>query len=71
MEFWKDIWSKPTRHKENAEWLHDLKEEEFLSMFGVAENVKDLLTNSMKEWSTMLTSCGEEIGEVKFSRGIF
>ena len=47
-------------------WLN-----ECLSMFGVAENVKDLLINSMKEWSTMLTSCGEEIGEVKFSRGIF
>ena len=44
---------------------------ECMSMFGVAENVKDLLTNSMKEWSTMLTSCGEAIGEVKFSRGIF
>ena len=27
MEFWKDIWSKPTRHNENAEWLQDLKEE--------------------------------------------
>ena len=47
-------------------WLN-----ECLSLFGVAENVKDLLTNSMKEWSTMLTSCGEETGEVKFSRGIF
>ena len=47
-------------------WLN-----ECLSMFGVAENVKDLLINSMKEWSTMLTSCGEEVGEVKFSRGFF
>ena len=40
-------------------------------MFGVAENVKNLLTNSVKEWSTLLTSCGEEIGEIKFFRGIF
>ena len=29
------------------------------------------ITNSMKEWSTMLTSCGEDMGEVKLSRGIF
>ena len=44
---------------------------ECLKMFGAAENVKTLLTNNMKEWSTMLTSCGEAIGEVKFARGIF
>ena len=44
---------------------------EYMSMFGVAENIKDLLTNSMKEGSTVLTYCGEAIGEVKFYRGIF
>ena len=27
MEFWKDIWSKPTWHNENVDWLHNLKEE--------------------------------------------
>ena len=44
---------------------------ECLNMFGFAENVKKLLSNSMKQWCTELTAGGEEIGNVKLSRGIF
>ena len=42
-----------------------------LEMFKVADNVKILLTNSMKNWKTELTSGGVSLGEVKVKRGIF
>ena len=44
---------------------------ECLNMFGIADNIKELLINSMDTWRTELTSCGENIGEVRIRRGIF
>ena len=40
-------------------------------MFGVAENVKSLLVNSMEKWTVMLCSGNSEIGEVEIKQGIF
>ena len=40
-------------------------------MFGVAENVKSLLVNSMKKRKVMLCSGNSELGEVEIKRGIF
>ena len=45
--------------------------EECLEIFGIADNVKKLLSNSMKTWRTELTSCGESLGDVQIKRGIF
>ena len=47
-------------------WLN-----ECLSMFDAVKKVKNLLTNSTKEWNTMLKTCWESIFEIKFARGIF
>ena len=44
---------------------------ECLNMFGIADNIKELLINSMDTWRTELTSCGESIGEVRIRGGIF
>ena len=41
---------------------------ECLDLFGVAENIKSLLVNSMEKWKVILCS---ELGEVKLKRGIF
>ena len=41
---------------------------ECLDLFGVAENIKSLLVNSMEKWKVTLCS---ELGEVKLKRGIF
>ena len=40
-------------------------------MFGVAENIKSLLVNSMEKWKVMLCSGNFELGEVEIKRGIF
>ena len=40
-------------------------------MFGVAENVKSMLLNSMEKWKIMLCSGNSELDEVKIKRGIF
>ena len=40
-------------------------------MFGSTDNIKELLINSMDSWRTGLTSCGENIGEVRIRTGIF
>ena len=40
-------------------------------MFGVAENIKSLLVNSMGKWKVMLCSGDFELGEVEIKRGIF
>ena len=45
--------------------------EECLEIFGNAENVRKLLTNSMKTWRTELTDCGESLGDVQIKREIF
>ena len=42
-----------------------------LDLFGVVENIKSLLVNSMENWKVMLCSGSFEIGEVQIKRGIF
>ena len=44
---------------------------EMLRMVKVAGNVAGLVTGSMKDWKTVLTSNGEVLGEVDIRRGIF
>ena len=44
---------------------------ECLDLFGVAENIKSLLVNSMEKWNVMLCSGNSELGEVQIKRGIF
>ena len=40
-------------------------------MFGVTENVKSLLANSMEKWKVILCLGNSELGEVEVRRGIF
>ena len=40
-------------------------------MFGVAENIKSLLVNSMEKWEVMLCPGNSELGEVEIKRGVF
>ena len=40
-------------------------------MFGVAEDIKSLLVNSMEPWKVMLCSGNFELVEVEIKRGIF
>ena len=44
---------------------------ECLDLFGVAENIKSLLVNSMEKWKVMLRSANSELGEVEIKLGIF
>ena len=44
---------------------------ETLTLTRVAENIRDLLERSMSNWKTILTSNGQELGEVGIRRGIF
>ena len=44
---------------------------ECLDLFGVAENIKSLLVNSMEKWKVMLCSGNSELGEVEIKRCIF
>ena len=44
---------------------------EFLDLFGVAENIKSLLVNSMEKWKVMLCSGNSELSEVEIKQGIF
>ena len=44
---------------------------ECLDLFGVAENIKSLLVNSMEKWKVMLYSGNSELGEVEIKQGIF
>jgi hypothetical protein len=44
---------------------------ECMEIFGIAENVRDFLQRSMKQWKLSLTSNGEELGDVDIKRGIF
>ena len=43
----------------------------YLDLFGVAENIKSLLVNSMEKWKVMLCSGNSELGEVEIKRGFF
>ena len=42
-----------------------------IDLFGVAENMKSVLMNSMKKWKVMLCSGNPELGEVEIKRDIF
>ena len=44
---------------------------ECLDLFGVAENIKTFLVNSMEKWRVMLCAENSELGEVNIKRGIF
>ena len=43
---------------------------ECLDLFGVAENIKSLLVNSMEKWKVMICSRNCEVGEVEIMPGI-
>ena len=47
-------------------WVSDC-----LEMFGIANNVKDFLHNSMKSWKIEFNASGETLREVDIRRGIF
>ena len=42
-----------------------------LDMFQVADNIKEMIKNSMAKWNTELMVNGEKLGSVKIRRGIF
>ena len=44
---------------------------ECLDLFGVPENIKSLLVNSMEKWKVTLCSENSEFGEVEIKRGSF
>ena len=44
---------------------------ECLDLFGLAQNIKTLLVNSMEKWQIMLCSGNSELGEVEIKQGIF
>ena len=44
---------------------------ECLDLFGVAEDIKNLLEKSMENWEVMLCSGISELGEVEIKWGIF
>ena len=44
---------------------------ECLNMFGIANNIKSFIEESMKQWKLLLTSNGTELCEVDVNRGIF
>ena len=42
-----------------------------LDLFGVAENIKSLLVNSMEKWKVVLCAGNSELGEVEIKQGVF
>ena len=42
-----------------------------LQLFGIAENVRKFMKDSMRSWKLELTSSGEGFGDVHIHRGIF
>ena len=44
---------------------------ECMEMFGIAENVRNLLKKSMEQWNLSLSSNGEDLGEMNVRIGIF
>ena len=42
-----------------------------MTMFGVADNMTNLLENSMEQWNTELIPGGESLGHVEIKQGIF
>ena len=43
----------------------------WIKLFGVAENIKTLIVNSMKKWKMMWCTCYSELGEVDIKLSIF
>ena len=41
------------------------------NLFEVADNIRNVIEKSMKNWKVELTSGGETLGEVKINRVIF
>ena len=44
---------------------------EYLDLFGLVENIKTLLVNSMEKWKVMLCAGNSELGDVDIKRCIF
>ena len=44
---------------------------EYLHVFGVAENIKSMLVNSMEKWKVVLCSGNSELGGGEIKQGIF
>ena len=44
---------------------------EYMKMFGIAEDLRTFLQKSMQQWRLSLTANGEDLGEVNVKRGIF
>ena len=44
---------------------------ECLDLFGVAENIKSFLVNSMEKWKVILCSGNSELDEIEIKRVIF
>ena len=44
---------------------------EILKIFGMADNLVELITTSMKDWRTKLYASGKFLGSVSINRGIF
>ena len=44
---------------------------ECLHLFGIAENIKSFLVNSMEKWKVMLCSGHSELGEFEIKQGMF
>ena len=49
----------------------DMVPHAWITMFGVADNMTNLLENSMEQWNTKLISGGESLGHVEIKRGTF
>ena len=49
----------------------DMVPHSWIKLFGVAENIKTLIVNSMKKWKMMLCTCYSELGEVDIKLSIF
>ena len=43
---------------------------EYMEMFGIAENLRTFLQKSMQQWRLSLTANGEDLGEVNVKKGI-
>ena len=52
-------------YKKGYDMVPHLRIIECLDLFGVAENVKSLLVNSMEKWKVMLCSGNSELSEVE------
>ena len=52
-------------------WHHIRGLKECLNLFGVADNIKTLIVNSMEKWRVMLCAGNSELRQVDIKRGIF